>query len=155
MATSREFMVKALRKTVVPQLRAMGFRGSFPHFRRSGSQQIDLLTFQFDKWGGGFVVEIAKCPVEGVIHPWGIIAGPTRVKVWDVHPGDRLRLQPRLGSSTGDWFRYDQQVRSEEDSELEDIARQVIPYLEIAEIWWRGEDHEYIRAYETHFRKSK
>jgi hypothetical protein len=148
-------MVIALKGLVVPQLRTMGFRGTFPHFRRIGSDQIDLLTFQFDKWGGGFVVEIAKCPAEGVTHPWGEEALPTKVKVWDVHPRDRLRLQPRLGSSTGDWFRYDRHTTSGRDAGLEAVAEQVVPYLEIAEKWWRGEDHGYIQAYESHFRPSK
>ncbi len=155
MSATRDHMVRALNASVVPQLRTMGFRGSFPHFRRLGSHQIDLLTFQFDKWGGGFVVEIGRCPAEGVTHSWGVEALPAKVKVWDVHPRDRLRLQPKLGSSTGDWFRYDQHMLGEGDAGLEVVAKQVVPYLEIAEKWWRGEDHEYIRAYESRFRQRK
>ncbi|MEX2174453.1 MAG: DUF4304 domain-containing protein [Pirellulaceae bacterium] len=38
----------------------MGFRGSFPHFRRVGGRRIDLLTFQFSMFGGQFVVEVGK-----------------------------------------------------------------------------------------------
>ena len=66
MATElHEAMVTELGKVVVPVLRSKGFRGAFPHFRRAGSHGVDLLTFQFDKHGGGFVVEIAQCPSEG------------------------------------------------------------------------------------------
>ena len=155
MSTSRDHMVKALNASIVPKLRAMGFRGSFPHFRRTGSDQIDLLAFQFDKWGGGFVVEIAKCPAEGITHSWGEVALPAKVKVWDVHPRERLRLQPKLGSSAGDWFRYDQLTLGGGDGDFEGIARQVLPYLDIAEKWWRGESHEYIQGYESHFRPRK
>ena len=57
----RKEMIVALNSIVVPVLRHRGFTGSFPHFRRLGTKQIDLITFQFDKWGGGFVVELSKC----------------------------------------------------------------------------------------------
>ncbi|WP_191556767.1 DUF4304 domain-containing protein [Metabacillus idriensis] len=32
---------------------------------------IDLITFQFNKWGGSFVVELASCPSQGIISSWG------------------------------------------------------------------------------------
>ena len=67
----REKIDAALKEHVVPVLRSMGFKGSFPHFRRNTGQQIDLLTFQFDKHGGGFVVEVAVSPTEGVTLHWG------------------------------------------------------------------------------------
>ena len=28
-------------------------------------KNIDLITFQFNKWGGSSVVELAVCPVQG------------------------------------------------------------------------------------------
>jgi hypothetical protein len=51
-------MDKALKGRVIPTLRQAGFTGSFPHFRRIQGERTDLITFQFDKWGGGFVIEI-------------------------------------------------------------------------------------------------
>jgi hypothetical protein len=52
-------MEAELKSAVVPKLRSHGFKGSYPHFRRFADERIDLLTFQHDKWGGGFVIEIA------------------------------------------------------------------------------------------------
>jgi hypothetical protein len=41
-------MERELKSTVVPWLRAMEFKGSFPHFRRNGQSTTDLFAFQFD-----------------------------------------------------------------------------------------------------------
>jgi uncharacterized protein DUF4304 len=61
-------MIAALKAEFVPALKARGFKDSFPHFRRIEPDKIDLHTVQFDKWGGGFVIEIAKCGPEGKEH---------------------------------------------------------------------------------------
>ena len=57
-------MDRVLKATVIPELRARGFQGSLPHFRRRRPDRIDLLTFQFDRSGGRFVVELAQCGPE-------------------------------------------------------------------------------------------
>ena len=59
-------MIASLKKVFLPAIRQRGFKGSLPHFRRPMTEQIDLLTIQFDKWGGGFVIEISKCAVDGL-----------------------------------------------------------------------------------------
>jgi Domain of unknown function (DUF4304) len=56
MSLPRQLMEQALKAYVVPVLREHGFAGSLPHFRRLRSDCVDLLTFQFDKNGGGFVI---------------------------------------------------------------------------------------------------
>jgi hypothetical protein len=50
-------MEKELRTAVLPWLPGCGFSGKFPHLRRIMQTSIDLLTFHFDKNGGGFVIE--------------------------------------------------------------------------------------------------
>ena len=45
-------MDRVLKATVIPELRARGFQGSFPHFRRLRPDRIDLLAFQFYRSGG-------------------------------------------------------------------------------------------------------
>ena len=135
MTHKHDRMVKAINDIVVSKLREKGFNGSFPHFRRSGTEKIDLLTFQFDKSGGGFVIEISKCPPDGITTPWGKVIPPNKVRAWDIPPSRRLRLQPRPGSSTSDWYRYDK------TNLLGDVfkktAAEVLPYLEKAEKWWK------------------
>ena len=130
MAT-RDDMVLALKREVVPALRQRGFTGSFPHFRRLWSARVDLLTFQFDQWGGGFVVEIAKAGGEGVTSASGAKIPAARLKAHDLHPKDRLRLGAS-GSGQDFWFRYDQ------SAPVEAVAREVTNHLERAESWWNG-----------------
>jgi hypothetical protein len=87
MNESRDRMIAALKETVVPMLRDMGFSGSFPHFRRVREKQIDLLTFQFNRYGGSFVVEVAFCAPDGFMTHWGEHIPPNKVRAHDIHPG--------------------------------------------------------------------
>ena len=59
MSDDRVKMDRAIKDLVVPVLRKNNFKGTFPHFHRVRGGHVDLLTFQFDKWGGGLVVEIS------------------------------------------------------------------------------------------------
>jgi hypothetical protein len=161
MSQSRESMINALNEFVIPKLREQGFSGKFPHFRRISQGKIDLLTFQFDRHGGGFIIEIAKCPSEGITTYFGDHIPPNKVRAWDM--GERFRIQPKEGSSTSDWFRYDDPSRQEgfierpvkkmlsflstrsKDSDCnrqDDVyvktAKQVLPFLMKAEKWWIG-----------------
>ncbi len=143
MSEEHERMVKALKEIVVIKLRERGFRGSFPHFRRPGKEKIDLLTFQFDKWGGGFVIEISQCPPDGIKTYFGKALPPDKqippgkVTAWHMHPAERFRLQPGQGSSPADWFRYDNPLRF--GDVFEKTAKEVLPFLEQAEKWWSGQ----------------
>lgn len=65
-----QHMNTALKNIVVPHLRADHFKGSFPHFRRRQDTHIDLITFQFNRYGGSFVVECTVCPPEGLMMSW-------------------------------------------------------------------------------------
>jgi hypothetical protein len=128
---TREEMIAVLKSIVVPALRQRGFKGSFPHLRRLGAKQIDLMSFQFDKWGGGFVVEISKCGTDGVTMPWGKKILPKKVTAHDLNPRDRFRLGCE-GPSTEHWYRYDS------GNTLESVAQEVVQQLDKAEIWWAG-----------------
>src|SRR5215470_7360605 len=97
----------ALKSRVVPLLREHGFAGSYPHFRRARPDRIDLVTIQFDRHGGSFVVETGSCPADGVTLHWGKHVPPTKVTAWDLHPSQRRRLKPRGASETDYWFRFE------------------------------------------------
>ena len=129
MSSPRQLMDEALKLYVVPALRERGFKGSLPHFRRLRTDRVDLLTIQFDKHGGGFVVEISQCAVEGVTTHWGKHVPASKVTAWDLHPDQRLRLKLRDGSGTDSWFRFDRDEYSE-------VASQVLSRLGDAEAYW-------------------
>ena len=134
MSAERKKMIEALKEHVVPILKARGFKGSFPHFRRPTDTLIHLLTFQFDKWGSGFVVQIASCPVEGVTMHWGEHVPPAKVTAYHVWP--RLRLGS-TDSKCDHWFRYDRGGLRSFDNVYEITAREVLPFLDSqAEAFW-------------------
>jgi len=136
MSKERDEMNRALKDIVVPQLRQRGFKGSFPHFRRVGEAKIDLLTFQFDRHGGGFVIEISKCSPDGTTTAWGEHIPASKISACDMHSDERLRLKPCSGGSTDDWFRYDKKPLISSGSVYEKIAKSVLAYLDKAERWW-------------------
>src|SRR5262245_45770115 len=49
-----KLMRAALKRVVVPELHRRGFAGTLPHFRRVVGARLAVMSFQFDKWGGGF-----------------------------------------------------------------------------------------------------
>jgi len=137
-------MDRVLRETVLPELRAQGFTGSLPHLRRIRSDRIDLISFQYSRYGGKFVVELSQCGPEGVKHDWGKEIQPNKVTAHDLFSSDRNRLSSRAGWR-GQWFVFDRpsheppsatskatieaSCRKAAGAVLEAFARQ-------AEAWW-------------------
>ena len=103
MSQSRDAMIAELKRVAVPVLRALGFKGSFPHFRRAADKQIDLLTFQFSAGGGEFVIEIGSFPPAGD-ELYGELLPAAEVKMR--HLLRRLRLGAK-DESSDHWFNYD------------------------------------------------
>lgn len=100
-------MADELKKSVVPWLREQGFKGSLPHFRRHRDGAFDLLTFQFDLYGGGYMIEIAQCPEGGIVMPWGKAISASRATAHDVNPSRRKHIVVEDTSGTDGWFRFD------------------------------------------------
>src|SRR5690348_5276517 len=71
MTAHRDAIIRALKEVFVPALRARGFRGIFPHFRRVLPDRVDYLTIQFYSSGGSFVVEIATAGPDGKPRGYG------------------------------------------------------------------------------------
>ena len=127
---SRDEMNKALRSRLLPALRLRGFRGSLPHFRRVGPEAIDLLTVQFDRHGGGFIVEIARCELHGTTTHWGKHIPPSEVSAHNLHPDRRHRLGSPGPGQDGHWFRFD------DGSRAESVAEDLVARLAEADSWW-------------------
>ncbi|MBQ3011494.1 MAG: DUF4304 domain-containing protein [Methanocorpusculum sp.] len=107
--SDRNSAIAVIKSMIVPYLRAAGFKGSFPHFRRPNKDNgFDLLSFQFDKWGGAFYIELS------VAYPYraeykncylvGLKPAEDEIKKLDV--GNTL-VRYRLSGNDGDWFRYE------------------------------------------------
>jgi hypothetical protein len=137
--STRNEMIKYLSELVIPLLREKGFKGSFPHFRRITKERINLLTFQFDRSGGAFVIEIANCQPEGFETSWGAKIEPNKLTAHDMFNRKRIQANMNTQSSlTADWFRYDQQYFLGFGNIYKKICKDVLSRLEIAEHYWQN-----------------
>lgn len=103
MHSAREKMQSMLKAIVVPKLRSMGFKGSFPHFRRSLDSSAALITFQFNLSGGSFVVELSTCAQSEIQAHWNENLTLNNVTVHDM--SNRYRLGAN-GKGNDYWFTF-------------------------------------------------
>jgi len=100
--TNIQIMRKHLYANVISPLLAQGFTGSFPHFRKDNESCIELITFQTNKYGGSFTVEVSAIfpnkEDKNFVFDEGISIDD--VNVW--HTNNRYRL---AGMYNG-WFYY-------------------------------------------------
>jgi hypothetical protein len=127
-------MIAQIQKDVVPVLRKLGFKGSYPSFRRIRPEQIDLLKFQFSTYGGRFVVEIGGFPPTGIEYH-GTHVPPEQVTVSHLL-GARIRLGETRDRSDH-WFLYD------DWNDPADTAREVVALLNTQAVafWQTGDPH--------------
>jgi len=130
-SNERKMMNNALKKVVIPVLRKQGFKGSFPHFRRKNENNIDLITFQFNKWGGSFIVELATCSIEGVTMYWGKQIPPNKVTAH--HINKRFRLGAKSEDEDGVWFDYE---FAKLEGDFEKVALSVLKLLNTSDQLW-------------------
>ncbi|MBT2606396.1 DUF4304 domain-containing protein [Bacillus sp. ISL-53] len=130
-SNDRKMMDTALKQVVIPILREQGFKGSFPHFRRFNENNIDLITLQFNKWGGSFVVELATWPKEETTMYWGEKTPPNKVTAH--HMDERFRLGAKCLEDDGIWFSYENAVT---DADYEKVAESVLKLLKTSDESW-------------------
>ena len=137
--SARKEMIKNLSVFVIPVLRQKGFKGSFPHFRRLKTDRINLLTFQFDRSGGGFVIEITNCNPNGFTTSWGTKIEPSKLTAHDLFNRKRIQSNTNTTSSlTDDWFRYDRKYLFGFGNIYKKVCKDVLSKLNIAEDYWKN-----------------
>lgn len=57
--SNREIMLSALKEHTFPALKENGFTGKYPNFRRDLGDRIELVSFQTNKRGGSFAIEVS------------------------------------------------------------------------------------------------
>ena len=136
--TPRKKMELYLANIVIPVIRNKGFKGSFPHFRRLKSDRINLITFQFAQSGGSFVIELVNCPPTEFETSWGKKIPPNKLTPAYFLNRKRIKSNTEPNSNlSNDWFRYDQNVLSGEDT-YRNICDNVLSKLKIAEDYWEN-----------------
>ncbi len=141
MSDSRKMMIHKIKELVLPEFKKIGFSGSFPHLRRITDGTICLVTFQFDGYGGGFVIEIAQTKNEPFTTYWGKVICPDKLTAHDLN--ERIRIHPkglRGDSSADDWFRYDKKgifVHNVYDGAAKQVLKNVKLIEKIFDDWPR------------------
>ncbi len=69
----RQDMDKAIKADIVPVLRAEGFKGGYPNFYRRDGDRLDLLSFGFNRYGGGVSLCVGQCQAGDFTTSWGQI----------------------------------------------------------------------------------
>ena len=146
--TDRKTMNLYLKENIEPSLRLLNFKGSFPHYRRIINNKVNLLTFQFDLHGGGFVIEIANCYITEDTMLWDKRIPANKLTAHDLYT--RKRIQPNMttdNSSTDDWFRYDVKYLWGFGNIYLKICKEVLSKLDLMKNYW---DSGYINNPKEH-----
>ncbi len=100
--TNNEIMKSYLKKIVIAPLLEEGFKGKYPHFRKTFTDHIELISIQTNKWGGSFTIEVScvfpDSPNKNYVEWDGL--GIEQLTVWNTN--ERYRLE---GMYDG-WFYY-------------------------------------------------
>ncbi|MGY5353429.1 DUF4304 domain-containing protein [Wenyingzhuangia sp. IMCC45467] len=134
MSTEREKMIKSLKEIFIPELRNRNFKGSFTHFRKIENGKINLLTFQFDRNGGGFIIELANWNESEFKTDFGKIISINKLTAHDLN--ERQRIYPNSlteKNGTDSWFRYGNPKSAQT---YESLARKVIERIPLMEQYW-------------------
>ena len=137
MSEERTEMINALKEIFIPVLREKNFRGSFPHFRRTKNGRTNLLTFQFDRDGGRFVIELANWNEPEFKTSWGKEIPLSKLTAHDLN--ERQRIYPdsiKEDKGKDSWFRYDNISFGDNKDKYQVIARKVVERLPIMEQYW-------------------
>ena len=122
LADKRRLMISFLQNIVVPEIKKNGFFGTFPHFRKKEIGVLGFVSFQFNRYGGSFVVEVGKAKDQDL----GTIGqGRPFEKLDSADTKFRKRINPQ--GITGDyWFSYEQFIN---DAEFKQLAESVVVIL--------------------------
>ena len=137
MSAERNRMIDSLKEIVIPELRNMNFKGSFPHFRKIENRKTNLLTFQFDRSGGGFIIELANWNESEFKTSWDKIIPINKLTAHDLN--NRQRIYPNTlieENGTDSWFRYDQKKALIFDDKYDKLSKKVIERIPLMEKYW-------------------
>lgn len=99
-----EKMRVALSEVVIPRLSENGFTGTYPHYKRKYHDRIELLSFQTNKYGNSFLVEISTVFLSERKRDSNLSCDdsedPENANVWDTN------IRYRVKGMYDGWFYY-------------------------------------------------
>ena len=118
-------MTRELKFFVVPEIKALGFSGIFPHFRREKNGRFEFVSFQFNRHGGSFVLECGFA----MLHDLPDFAKKLPFKkltYGNARPHNRLRIKPDASTAEDFWFTYS---GFKEEVQFENLSKSLAPLL--------------------------
>jgi hypothetical protein len=128
-----DLLRKALRKHLLPQLRELGFNGKTSTFQRANPDSLDLLSIQYWKYGGEFILEFARFERGELLTSWGEVVPEAKLDVAYVSPLDRARLVRGTRPSGFGGFRFGK--FGEDLGSYDQLALEVASLLPQVERW--------------------
>ncbi|MBL8484203.1 MAG: hypothetical protein JNJ60_18545 [Rhodocyclaceae bacterium] len=137
MQTPSQRMSAALKTELIPALKAMGFAGTFPRYRRERPASIQLLAIFYDKAGICFFLEFGAHERGDKLTSWGEVVPESKLLLEHVRYDQRARLQARCGggSVAADWFAFE---ACTEDAQFRALAAEVAQRLPQVELWFES-----------------
>ncbi len=128
-------MRRALKRVLVPALVSHGFVLRGKGYQRREGEFLDLLSVQYWKYGGEFILEFVRRKQGPLQTNWGPLIPEDEIDVAYVAPLDRARLQ-QLGSAAGPSLRGFQFVGfGEESGRYKNVAQAVVVLLPQVDQW--------------------
>ena len=88
-------MRRAFKRHLIPRLSSLGFAGKSSNFQRLTATAQDLLSIQYWKYGGSFILEFGRRQRGPLLTAWGEIVPEDALDVAYLPVSDRARLQER------------------------------------------------------------
>lgn len=121
-------IVKILKSLTVPTIKSLGFFGTFPHFRRNKNDRYEFLSFQFNRYGGSFIIEVGFVAPDKLLE-WAKALPFQKLNYGNTRAENRLRIQP--DNESGDfWFKYNDFTKEEQFKELAELVTTLLPKVE-------------------------
>jgi len=128
----KQKMMEVIKQKILPYFRNNDFKGSFPHLRRLKENQLNLLSFQFHRFGSSFTIKIANCPPKGVETKLYSLP-PKKCNAFNI--GRKGIRVGRLIHGKDYWYEYESGLNSPKI--FDEIAIEIIDSWEQIEKWWK------------------
>lgn len=129
----RNDVIKKIKELIIPELRKESFKGSYPHFRRKNEEGgYDLLSFQFNRYGGSFLIEISVAYPNRTEYRNCYLLGhiPFEEEVKQINVGNTFERY-RIKNDADEWFDYT-------DGNVECIVRRALEHLKREMTWFEN-----------------
>lgn len=130
-------MRKALRAHLIPTLSKCGFAGGASHCMRFRDGTQDLLSLQYWKYGGSFILEFGGRSRGPLRTSWGEVIAEDKLDVAYLAVTDRARLQDRLAPEEDTFAGFAFAGFGDDMNKYHALARRVAGLIPQVDAWLR------------------